>query len=247
MTVPINFVESMPIPSATTMLCGFPDVGLVGVLAASYVLSEFNLEEMAYVDSDLLPPIVVLHKGLPHAPMRIFGKDNLLVTIAETAIPAKSVQRLMRSFIDWVKTKKVKLVIPIGGIPVQNRQDLEKPEVFGAASSLDILRMLEQKNVKVLREGYMVGPQALLMRYCAESDIPAFALLAQSFYNYPDPEAAAAALSQLNNIVGIKVDIAKLVEKGEEIRLRAKDMMKRTQQELTKMNKTQESDLPLYI
>jgi predicted ATP-grasp superfamily ATP-dependent carboligase len=108
LSVPINFVEKKPIPSGATMLCGFPDVGLVGVLASSYVVSELNLDEVAYVDSDLLPPIVVLHKGLPHSPIRIFGNGTLLVTIAETAIPAKGVQRLMRNFVAWVKSKNVR-------------------------------------------------------------------------------------------------------------------------------------------
>ncbi|MFQ6068686.1 MAG: proteasome assembly chaperone family protein [Candidatus Bathyarchaeia archaeon] len=247
MVVPINFVEIKPIPSGAILLCGFPDVGLVGVLASSHVISELGLVEMAYVDSDLLPPIVVLHKGLPHAPMRIFGNASLLVVISETAIPASGVQRLMRSFVEWGKSKNVKMIIPIGGIPVQNRQDIEEPKVFGAASNVDMLNLLEQKGINVLKEGYMVGPQALIMRYSAERSIPAIALLAQSFYNYPDPEASAATLKQLANITGIKVDVSKLFEKGEEIRLRARDVMKRTQRELTKMNKGQEYDLPLYV
>ena len=247
MAVSINFVEKKSIPSEVTMLCGFPDVGLVGVLASSHVISELKLDEMAYVDSDLLPPIVVLHEGLPRAPMRIMGNNNLLVTIAETAIPAVGVQRLMRSFVDWAKSKNVKTLIPIGGIPVQNRQNIEEPKVFGTGSNLDMIRLLDQKGTSVLKEGFMVGPQALIMRYSAERNIPAIALLAQSFYNYPDPEAAAAALKQLANITGIKVDVSKLFEKGEEIRLRAKDVMKRTQRELNKMNKEQEYDLPLYV
>ncbi|UCE96864.1 MAG: proteasome assembly chaperone family protein [Candidatus Bathyarchaeota archaeon] len=247
MAIPINFIEKRSIPSGTRMVCGFPDVGLVGVLASSHVISELNLVEMAYVDSDLLPPIVVLHKGLPHAPIRIFGNSNLLVIISETAIPAIGVQRLMRKFVEWGKSKNVKMIIPIGGIPVQNRQDIEEPKVFGTASNLDMIKLLEQKNVNVLKDGYMVGPQALIMRYCAEQNVHAIALLAQSFYNYPDPEASAAALKQLSNVTGISINVSKLFEKGEEIRLRAKDVMKRTQRELTKMNKGQEYDLPLYI
>ncbi|UCB60018.1 MAG: proteasome assembly chaperone family protein [Candidatus Bathyarchaeota archaeon] len=247
MATPINFVENKSIPSGATMLCGFPDVGLVGVLASSHVISELNLDELAYVDSDLLPPIVVLRDGLPRAPMRILGNNNLLVTIAETAIPAVGVQRLMRSFVEWVKLKSVKTLIPIGGIPVQNRQEIEEPKVFGTGSTLDMIKLLNREQVNVLKEGFMVGPQALIMRYSAERSIPAIALLAQSFYNYPDPEAAAAALKQFANITGIKVDTSKLFEKGEEIRLRAKDVMKRTQRELTKMNKEQEYDLPLYV
>jgi len=247
LAVPINFVEINPIPSGVTMLCGFPDVGLVGVLASSHVVSELNLVEMAYVDSDLLPPIAVLHEGLPRSPMRIFGNGDLLVVISETTIPVRGIQRLIRNFVEWVKSKNIEMIIPIGGIPVQNRQDIEKPKVFGVASNLKAINLLQQKGVSILREGYMVGPQALIMRYCAERNIPAIALLAQSFYNYPDPEAAASALKQLASITSIKVDVSKLFEKGEDIRLRARDMMKRTQQELTKMNKGQEYDLPLYV
>jgi predicted ATP-grasp superfamily ATP-dependent carboligase len=54
-------------------------------------------------------------------------------------------------------------------------------------------------------------------------------------------------LNEFANITGIKVDVSKLLEKGEEIRLRARDIMKRTQQELSRMRKTQEYDIPLYV
>jgi len=98
-----------------------------------------------------------------------------------------------------------------------------------------------------LKEGYMVGPQALTMRYCAERKLSAIVLLAQSFHNYPDPEAAAVAINELAKITELKIDVSKLLEKGEEIRLRARDIMKRTQRELTHMKKSREYDLPLYV
>jgi len=71
--------------------------------------------------------------------------------------------------------------------------------------------------------------------------------MAQSFYNYPDPEAAAMVIKELTKIAEIKVDISKLLAQGEEIRLKARDIMRRTQQEMTRMKKTQEYDLPLYV
>ena len=46
------------------MIVGLPDVGLVGLIAMSYLISELNLEEIAYMDSDLLPPVVVLFADL---------------------------------------------------------------------------------------------------------------------------------------------------------------------------------------
>jgi uncharacterized protein len=73
------------------------------------------------------------------------------------------------------------------------------------------------------------------------------ALLAQCFPNYPDPEAAAEVLKGLGKITGLKVNVAKLLEKGEEIRLRARDVMKRTQEEMSKMKKGQELDIPMYV
>lgn len=243
----VRIVEKKLIPSGAVMLQGLPDVGLVGLIATSYIISELDLDEVAYVDSDLLPPVVVLHEGLPHAPMRIYGDEKIVATISEMAVPAAALHTIMRTLVDWAQSKNVKMMVSMGGIPIENRQAIVEPKVYGAASSKDLLDMLSEKGLTILKEGYMVGPQALTMRYCAERKIPAIALLAQSFYNYPDPEAAAVVIKELVKIAGINVDVSKLLEKGEEIRLKARDIMKRTQREMTRMKKSQEYDLPLYV
>ena len=247
MSESVKIVEKKPIPSEATMIIGLPDVGLVGLIATSYLISELNLEEIAYMDSDLLPPVVVLHKGLPHAPLRIYGNQNLIAVISEQAVPAPAIYTIMREIVEWAEAKKVKKIVSMGGIPVQNRQAITEPEVFGAASNQELLDMLNKGGLSILNEGYIVGPQALSMRYSISKKVPAIAILAQSFYNYPDPEAAAMVLKEFSRIFEIKVDVSKLREKGEEIRLKARDIMKRTQQEMKRMKKSQEYDLPLYI
>jgi uncharacterized protein len=244
----VKIIEKKEIPSGAVMLFGFPDVGLVGVIAASHLISELeNMEEVAYMDSKLLPPLIVLHEGLPHSPIRIFGNGNILLAVSETAIPADVIYPIMDTLIDWGKSKNVKMMISLSGIPIQDRQDLKELKVFAAASSPEMLKMLQEKEIEILQEGYMVGPQAIMLQRCANMGLPAITLLAQCFLNYPDPEAAAEVLKGLANITGIKVDVSKLLEKGEEIRLRARDVMRRTQQEMSKMKKTQEYDIPLYI
>ena len=243
----IKIVEKKPVPFGVLMINGLPDVGLVGLIATSHIISELDLNEIAYMDSDLLPPIVVLHEGLPHAPLRIFGNSNLLATISETAIPANGIYAVIRHLVRWGQAKNVKLMISIGGLPVPNRQDISEPKVYGIGTTPELIKMLKDKEVEIVREGFMVGPQALILRYCMEINVPGIALLAQSFFNYPDPEAAAAVVRELSKITDIKVDVSKLLEKGEEIRLKARDIMKRTQMEMAKMKKTQEYDLPLYV
>jgi uncharacterized protein len=243
----IEIVEKKTVPSEATMIIGLPDVGLVGLIATSYLITELKLEEIAYMDSDLLPPVVVLHKGLPHAPLRIYGNQNLIAVISELAVPAPAVYTVMREIVDWGQAKKVKRIVSMGGIPVENRQAITEPQVFGAASNQELLDMLTKKGLSIMNEGYIVGPQALSMRYSISKKVPAIAILAQSFYNYPDPEAAAIALKEFSRIFEVKVDVSKLREKGEEIRLKARDIMKRTQQEMNRMKKSQEYDLPLYV
>ena len=247
MSESIKIVENKPIPSEATMIIGLPDVGLVGLIATSYLITELDLEEIAYMDSDLLPPVVVLHEGLPHAPLRIYGNKNIIAVISELAVPAPAIYSIVREIVNWAQAKKVKRILSMGGIPLENRQSIKEPEVFGAASTKELLGTLEKSGLKVLKEGYIVGAQALSMRYSINKKMPSIAILAQSFYNYPDPQAAAIVLKELSKISDIKVDVSKLLEKGEEIRLKARDVMKRTQQEMNRMQKSQEYDLPLYV
>jgi len=243
----VKIVEKKTVPSEATMIIGLPDVGLVGLIATSYLISELNLEEIAYMDSDLLPPVVVLHKGLPHAPLRIYGNQNLIAVISELAVPAPAIYPIMREIVDWGQAKKVKRIVSMGGIPVESRQAITETKVFGAASNKELLDLLSKRGLSILNEGYIVGPQALSMRYSVSKKVSAIAILAQSFYNYPDPEAAAMVLKEFSRIFEVKVDVSKLLEKGEEIRLKARDIMKRTRQEMNRMKKSQEYDLPLYV
>lgn len=247
MSESIKIIEKKTVPSEATMIIGLPDVGLVGLIATSYIISELNLEEIAYMESDLLPPVVVLHNGLPHAPLRIYGNQNLIAVISELAVPAPAIYKIMREIVNWGKEKKVKNIVSMGGIPLENRQTVNEPEVFGAASNQELLDMLKKSGLKTMNEGYIVGAQALSMRYSVSKNVSAIAILAQSFYNYPDPQAAAIALKELSKISDIKIDVTKLLERGEEIRLKARDIMKRTQQEMNRMQKSQEYDLPLYV
>jgi len=242
----VKIVERREIPEGLKVICGLPDVGLVGTIAASHIISKLELAEIAYVRSDLLPPIVMLEKGLPHSPVRMFGNENLIVLSSEIAIPSSSVYSVIESMIDWIWNKKAEIVFTLGGLPIPNRYEIEKPKIFGAASDEALLKMLNEKGVQVIQRGFLVGPQALILRYCAERNIPAIALLAESFYNYPDPEASSVVIQALNRMIDIEIDVSELIEKGEEVRLAMRDMMRRTQAELARMKKSHEYDIPGY-
>jgi len=239
----LEIVESESIPKGAVMINGLPDVGLVGLLAASHIRSSLKLREVGAIESDLLPPMIVLHGGLPRAPMRIFAGNGLAVVISETVIPGSLIRPLANALVDWSIGKGVRLMLSLGGMAVSNRQDLDMPKVFAALSTKAVESQLNGA-AEVLEEGYIVGAYGLLLRNCAQVSLPAITLLTQSHYNYPDPEAAAVALTAVNRILGLKVDASELLKRGEEIRLRSKDMMHRTHEEMNRMNKSHEYDLP---
>ena len=230
-------------PRKFTLMNGLPDVGLVGVVAGSQIVSSLGMKEIGTIESELFPPLVVLHGGVPKSPIRIYGKESLVVIIGETAIPAGVVYPIAEAIVDWASSAGAGLILSIGGMAVQNRQDIESPKVFAALSDKKLSKLLNG-SAEVLGEGYIVGTYALMLKRCAEIGLPAIALLTQSYYNYPDPEAAAAAVESVNKILGLKVNTSELLRKGEEIRLRSKDVMKRTQAEMMKINKGQEYDVP---
>lgn len=239
----LKIVETEPILKQVALINGLPDVGLVGLLAASHIISSMKLREVGAIESDLLPPLIVLHGGVPKAPIRIFSGNGLAVIISETVIPNSLIRPLANSLVDWASGKSVRLMLSLGGMAVANRQDIDVPKVFAALSERKLESQLNGA-AEVLEEGYIMGAYGLLLRKCAEASIPAITLLTQSHYNYPDPEAAAAALTAVNKILGLKVDATDLSKRGEEIRLRSKDMMHRTHEEMNRMDKSHEYDLP---
>jgi len=242
----VEIIERVSVPNGLKMILGLPDVGLVGAIAASHIISKLRLEEVAYFKSNLLPPVIMLEKGLPRSPIRVFGDKGILVLSSEIAIPSASIYAIMERIVGWVWEKKTEVIYTLGGLPVPNRHNIEKPKVFGAASNERLLKKLDENGIKAIERGFLVGPQALILNLCAEKGIPAVTLLAECFYNYPDPEASSIVIQALNRMIDMDIDVSELIEKGEEVRLAMRDMMRRTQAELARMKKSHEYDIPGY-
>ncbi|MMZ71367.1 hypothetical protein D1872_347220 [compost metagenome] len=61
----------------------------------------------------------------------------------------------------------------------------------------------------------------------------------------PDPEAAAVAVESVSKITGVDVNVSRLLEEAEKLKLRLKDLMKETRNVMAKMGKTYEYRPPL--
>lgn len=224
---------------------GLPDVGLVGTIAASYIVEKMNYKEIGYIESDLFPPVMVVHEGKLKNPVRIYGNEGVIVVLSEVAIPPNAVYPLTSALADWYKGIDAKLVISITGVPVKNRMDIDKPGVSAVGNNEEAMKNLRDKQMELLEEGFIAGTYAIMLRECGKKDLSAISLLAQCFPVYPDPGAAASAIESLEKFFKLRIDIDELMEKAEEIKLKARDLMRQTALSASEMQKGVEQDMPI--
>ena len=261
---------------------GLPDVGLVGTIATTFLVEKKGFEEIAYLESDLFPPVMVVHEGRLKNPFRIYGgyltrdeaaggeggggekeregrieataggesereefKINTVLVLSEIAVPPYAVFPLTRALSAWFKEKGVQLAISLTGLAVRNRMEIEEPEVFGVANSEAAVQELRKRGVEIFEEGFIAGIYASMLRECKSVSVDAIALLTQCFPAYPDPGAAASALKTLEKFVPLRVDVGELLKRAEEIKLKARDLMRQTSIAASQMQKNAEQDLPI--
>lgn len=228
-----------------TVIIGFPDIGLVGTIATYHIIDQIKLKEVAYIESDDFPPVSIIHNGRPHSPMRIYGNKKLLFVTSEIPITPPLLYPISRKVVEWFKSKDIDLIIPLGGIPQPNRQEIKKPKVYGVSVNEETDRILKENDIERLDEGLIVGLHALLLRECMKNDMNSIYLMVDSHAVYPDPEAAAIIIKLLNKILSLDIDVKELIEKGEEIKIKSRDLMKRTGSVLEEMQKIQEQEMPM--
>ncbi len=261
---------------------GLPDVGLVGTIATTFLVEKKGFEEIAYLESDLFPPVMVVHEGRLKNPFRIYGgyltrdeaaegegrggekereerieatargesereefKINTVLVLSEIAVPPYAVFPLTRALSAWFKEKGVQLAISLTGLAVRNRMEIEEPEVFGVANSEAAVQELRKRGVEIFEEGFIAGIYASMLRECKAVSVDAIALLTQCFPAYPDPGAAASALKTLEKFVPLRVEVGELLKRAEEIKLKARDLMRQTSIAASQMQKNAEQDLPI--
>ena len=71
-----------------TLVEGFPGMGLVGTIAAKYLVEKLEVKEIGHIHSESFVPIIRIHNGMPVRPSRIFvsEKNKLVILISEQII-----------------------------------------------------------------------------------------------------------------------------------------------------------------
>ena len=149
----VEIVEVTPIEiSEPNFLIGLPDIGLVGMISASHLVESLDMKPVSYLESDLFPPVLVLHGSKIYHPFRIYQKDNTLLFLSEIPVPPLAVNDISKAITKWLKEINASIVMPLGGIPVPNRIAIEEPDVYAVATNDTANKLIDDFSLQRLEE-----------------------------------------------------------------------------------------------
>lgn len=205
-----------------TIILGLPGTGLVGSVAATYLVDALNLEFCGYISSPEFAPLASIHDYKPYPPARMHysKKYNLLVILSEMSIPIGSSQELADKVFSFAKSVKAKSIISLGGISLK-----EKPmSLYVVSSNRQVSEgFLKNKKFNPIKEGATTGVSGLLLTKGVLDNFPVTLVLAEASEDYMDPGAAATILHALSEHLNISIDLQRLNREAKEIASQMKE------------------------
>jgi uncharacterized protein len=207
------------------MVVGFPTHGLVGSVAASYLVHTLDMTAVAYMTSEEFPPTVIMEEGVVSAPVRFYASkvvcgvdrscEQLVVAISDIQPPPELLNHIGRSILDWAEARGIELMVAVEGQPMEE-------EVRGDAR---VVAMANRAAASILGKyhfepanGVVTGFAGGLLLSAIGRTMPVLCLVAQAHKDYPDARAAAKVIETINPLVPMLVlDTKPLREKAQEI------------------------------
>ena len=232
------------------LVVGFPGLGMVGSIAASYLVKQLKAQKMATLYSPHFPYHVVVNKKGSARLLRgefYFWKnetgenDLILLTGDSQAQTIEGQFEVANSVLDFAEKKQVKTIITLGGY----RNEVEETPKIVAVSTNPALfeKALNAKAIASEAGTPIVGTAGLLLGLAKFRKLDALCLLGETRGYFPDPKTAKTVLEVLRGILTVDVDLTGLdeeIEKSKEILGRMQDIEKRRLKYMQKMRRVEE-------
>ncbi|MCL4373546.1 MAG: PAC2 family protein [Candidatus Marsarchaeota archaeon] len=239
--ISINMIKKVDL-SGSTLIEGFPGIGLVGPMTISYLIDKLGMEYVGYLDSSEFPPLVSIHKGEPVPPVRLYfsEKQKFTTIFAEFAMPLEIVYELAETVYKFVNTSGIKKIISISGIPQSDQS-----EATFAISSVDSLNAeIEKAGMKPIAEGVASGVNALLLMHAKLDGMADINILVPVVQDIIDPKYAEDAIDGLNKLLDLDIDTSELKKEAQEVEAKIQDMIKKHSESHKSYKKTLDASGP---
>lgn len=245
----IEFVETVPIDMrGYTLVEGFPGVGLVGTIAAKYLVEKMNLKEVGYMHADALMPVIRIHEGLPIYPSRLYANEDkkICVLLSEQVIPKEYAHTVAHAVVDFVLDRGISRVVSLSGIGSEGGANVSGPfQVYGIASNEESRKWLMDSKVELIREGITTGVTALMLLELREHPVVGISLLGAVKLG-ADYKASAELLKRAAPMMGVDIDVDPLFKEAKETERELMKQLDRLQTTQKNMDKNANPQLNMY-
>lgn len=227
-----------------TLIEGFPGMGLVGTIAAKYMVEKMGFELIGHIDSDFFIPLIQIHNGLPLHPSRIYASEELklVILISEQVIPRQETYSMAKASIEWYKEKGIGRVISLAGINTGTQGD---KKIYGIASNQKILKLLEENGIEIIQEGITTGITAIILLELDHENIDAFSIMGPVALG-TDYKAAAGLLEKLSKILKLDIPTAPLLKEAKLTEVELLGQMQKLRESSDTIQKTEDHSPTMY-
>lgn len=219
MSKSVDVVEVGPIErNKPSVVLGFSGAGFVGNTAGMYISRSKGYKMLAYMKSQLIPPMMLLIDGEPAHPIRIYGdeKNELIFVVSAVMIAPENAWPIGLKLMEWLRDLGSKEFVSIEGMPFTIQAE-ERP-IFGFTIPE---RDLAPYGVRPINEGGVSGVSAVMLEEAMKHGIPwATVLVPTPITAAIDYGGASFAVDVLNKMYKLGVDPSPLRRSEEMIRQR---------------------------
>lgn len=226
-------MRKLPDFDKPAIIDGFPSVGLVSSIAASYIVEQANLELLGCMISDNFPPMAVIKNGKPSHPVRIYGNEKLVVFISEFHPKSPLILPLARKIVDWAEEHNAEIIVSTEGLPRSDEEIGESVKVYGIPSSDRVLEMIRTHNLPLLENGIVTGISGTLLNEGIDRSMDVLCIISEAHQTFPDARSAAKLVETIDLLLPqIEIDTEPLMKEAERIEKYITDSMEKVKSTL---------------
>ncbi len=219
-------------PKGPIIISGFPGVGMVGAIAAEFLIQHLGTKQIGKFFLEKTPPLVAIHEGKLVEPFGIFysKKYNVVVVHSILAVPGTEWQT-GNAILEISRMLNAKEIISMEGVSTPGGDEQEPNKVsrtFYYASSPVKDKAISKQKVARLQEGIIMGPtSAVLMK---SGKVPVTCFFAETHSAMPDSNAAAQLIKVLDIYLKLKVDYKPLLQLAAKFEEKLRSIMTQSKQ-----------------
>ncbi len=187
----------------------FTGVGMVASIAANYMISNLQMDQVAAMDADDFPPVSMIYNGRPKLPCRVYcSLDlNLAIFTSEVPLPIKTHRAVANELIKWGAESGCTSFIAMDAIPREGEEDEENrpadviPAVWAIGSGDRSRKKMKEAELETLQVGMITGVSAIMLNQGRMQNLDVIGLYADARTDIPDAAAAASLIAVLNKLL----------------------------------------------